>query len=108
MYALAAGNGMLFSGAQDKTIRVHTFNQIDNSFAFSAALTAHTKSVHVLVVSGDLLFSGGGEGNIIMWSLQSGQALQVKCVFLQTDMRWVSAMCVMCLNLADFACFDIA
>eukprot|EP00959_Pyramimonas_sp_CCMP1952_P065009 1357156-Pyramimonas_sp.AAC.1 len=82
VYALAAGNGMLFSGGQDKTIRVHTFNQADNSFVFSAALTAHTKSVHVLVVSGDLLFSGGGEGNIIMWSLTSGQPLQVTREFL--------------------------
>eukprot|EP00889_Picochlorum_renovo_P001274 jgi/Picre1/28304/NNA_003710.t1 len=61
--ALAAANGMLFSGGQDKSIRVWKMNPASGAFECAAVLEAagqdgHRASVSCMCTSGPFLFSG--------------------------------------------------
>lgn len=74
--ALAAANGMLFSGGQDKTIRVWKMNPATGGFECAAVLQqeqdGHRASVTFMCASGPFLFSGDSAGTIKVWDLAAG------------------------------------
>lgn len=74
--ALAAANGMLFSGGQDKTIRVWKMNPSTGNFECAAVLQqeqdGHRLSVSFMCVSEPFLFSGDTGGTIKVWDLEAG------------------------------------
>lgn len=74
--ALAAANGMLFSGGQDKTIRVWKVNPATGNFECAAVLQqeqdGHRLSVSFMCVSEPFLFSGDTGGTIKVWDLEAG------------------------------------
>lgn len=77
---LAAANGMLFSGGQDKSIRVWKVNPASGVFECAAVLQeaqdGHRSSVATLCASGPYLFSGDSEGTIKVWDLEAGVVRQ--------------------------------
>lgn len=79
--ALAAANGMLFSGGQDKSIRVWKMNPASGAFECAAVLEAagqdgHRASVSCMCTSGPFLFSGDTAGTIKVWDLEAGVVKQ--------------------------------
>lgn len=78
--ALAAGNGMLFSGGQDASILVWKPNPASGAFEAAAALRAehggHGASVSALCASGAVLFSADFRGNLKVWDLSTGAVRQ--------------------------------
>ncbi len=74
--ALAAANGMLFSGGQDKAIRVWKVNPATGNFECAAVLQqeqdGHRLSVSFMCVSEPFLFSGDTGGTIKVWDLEAG------------------------------------
>lgn len=78
--ALTAGNGMLFSGGQDQTIKVWKLNPATGVFECAATLTAqhggHAASLSSLCASGPILFSGDVDGTIRCWDMTAGVVKQ--------------------------------
>jgi WD40 repeat protein len=78
--ALAVANGMVFSGGQDKTIRVWKVGQ-SGGFECAAVLDqqssdGHRSSVSSMCVAGGILFSGDTGGTIKVWDLDAGSIKQ--------------------------------
>ncbi|KAH7616882.1 putative Zinc finger CCCH domain-containing protein 48 [Nannochloris sp. 'desiccata'] len=77
---LAAGQGMLFSGGQDQTIRVWKPNAATGMFECAAILRAehngHTSSISSMCVSQHIMFSGDAQGGIKVWDLNQGAVIQ--------------------------------
>ena len=77
---LSAANGMLFSGGQDKAIRVWKVNPASGMFECTATLQeaqdGHRGPVSYMVVSGPFLFSGDAKGTIKVWDLEAGAVRQ--------------------------------
>ncbi len=94
--SLAMGNGMLFSGGQDKSIRVwkpsaatpvnvnvngNGNGNSQHQFECAAVLEqqnadGHRSSISCMTVAGPILFSGDTSGTIKVWDLQSGSIKQ--------------------------------
>ena len=82
--SLAAGNGMLFSGGQDKTIRVWKPSSAQagaHHFECAAVLDqqnadGHRSSISCMTMAGPILFSGDTAGTIKVWDLQTGSIKQ--------------------------------
>lgn len=76
VYALVAGNDLLFAGTQDGTILAWKFNVVTNCFEPAASLKGHTLAVVSLVVGANRLYSGSMDKSIKVWSLENLQCLQ--------------------------------
>jgi F-box/WD-40 domain protein 7 len=65
--ALAIGDGKLFSGSWDATIKVWDLV----SFREIATLTEHKSRIHALVVAKGKLYSGSLRGPVLIWNLRT-------------------------------------
>uniref|UniRef100_A0A2P2M7Z3 Uncharacterized protein MANES_06G142500 n=1 Tax=Rhizophora mucronata TaxID=61149 RepID=A0A2P2M7Z3_RHIMU len=76
VYALVAGNDLLFAGTQDGAILAWKFNAATNTFDPAASLKGHTVAVVSLVVGANRLFSGSMDHSVRVWSLDTLQCIQ--------------------------------
>ncbi|KAJ8771515.1 hypothetical protein K2173_026692 [Erythroxylum novogranatense] len=76
VYAMVAGNDLLFAGTQDGAILVWKFNASTNNFDPALSLKGHTMAVVSLVVGANRLFSGSMDHSIRVWSLDTLQCIQ--------------------------------
>ncbi|XP_020249234.1 zinc finger CCCH domain-containing protein 17-like, partial [Asparagus officinalis] len=90
VYALVAGNEMLFAGAQDGRILAWKFNAINNCFEPAASLTGHQLAVVSLVIGAGRLYSGSMDKTIRVWDLTT-----LQCIEILTDHTSV-VMSVLC------------
>lgn len=66
--ALAVGNGRLYTGAWDATIKVWDTSESDTP-AFVTTFYGHDSWVNTLVLHGDRLYSGSKDKTIRVWDL---------------------------------------
>lgn len=66
---------MVFSGAEDSSIRAWRFNQQSSTFDHVGTMQGHTGAVLQLQIIGTLLFSGSMDGTIKVWDLNTAQCV---------------------------------
>eukprot|EP00898_Chlorokybus_atmophyticus_P004148 jgi/Chlat1/4734/Chrsp30S04764 len=76
IHALHVFNTLLFSAAQDATIKAWKFNPTVNSFECVATLVGHGAPVLALQGLGAYLYSASWDKTIRVWDLASGQCVQ--------------------------------
>ncbi|KAF5743567.1 zinc finger CCCH domain-containing protein 48 [Tripterygium wilfordii] len=77
VYALVAGNDLLFAGVQDGAILAWRYNAATNGFDPAVSLTGHSLAVVSLVVGANRLYSGSMDKSIRVWSLETLQCMQI-------------------------------
>eukprot|EP00884_Botryococcus_braunii_P003658 jgi/Botrbrau1/13293/Bobra.27_2s0013.1 len=73
---LAAAEGLLFSGGQDKSIKVWKYDNDSQTFNPLVELTEHTAPVQSLMVISNLLFSADWSGCVKAWDMSTGKCVQ--------------------------------
>jgi len=75
-----AAGGLLFSGGQDRSVRVWNFNAAAGIFMSQSIITkaegGHEAAVHAFQSYGSFLFSADRSGCIKVWDLNTGQIAQ--------------------------------
>jgi myosin-heavy-chain kinase len=82
--AIFLSDNLLFSGSNDKTVKIYD----SRSYTCTATLSSHTRAVKCLYVLGNYLFSGSNDQQVLVWSLQTNKVL----TNLQGHEGWIKSL----------------
>eukprot|EP01121_Diplochlamys_sp_Union-15-3_P022227 TRINITY_DN9397_c0_g2_i3.p1 TRINITY_DN9397_c0_g2~~TRINITY_DN9397_c0_g2_i3.p1 ORF type:complete len:451 (+),score=42.47 TRINITY_DN9397_c0_g2_i3:445-1797(+) len=111
VWALAVGNGLLFSASSDNTVKVWDLT----TFKLRSTLAGHTSIVHAVICWNDLVISGSDDRTIKLWNTESFKCIKtisddnIACVLKVSNSYLFSGSykCVKVWSLEKFSCAKV-